>query len=81
MFAAGQELGDEVVTDETSSLTKSQAEAVRRRVATLNATLRKKQKQREVTDIRDVFGGRKVSGLTVMQLVQWSMLWLHPQLI
>jgi len=56
---AGQELGDEVVLSETSSLTKSQAEAVRKRVATLNATLRKKQKQREVTDIRDVFGTRK----------------------
>ncbi len=46
-----------MLSEEISSLTKRQAEAVKKRVDTLNATLRKKQKQKEKhkADVRDIF--------------------------
>ena len=48
---------DDIISRETSSLTKAQAAAVKKRVDTLNATLRKKQKQKDKqkADVRDLF--------------------------
>ncbi|ELU05836.1 hypothetical protein CAPTEDRAFT_167257 [Capitella teleta] len=48
---------EELIKDDTSSLTRAQAAAVRKRVDTLNATVRKKHKQQLKTDVRDVFTG------------------------
>ena len=62
--AEGKELQEDVVSQEISSLTKKQAAAVKKRVDTLNATLRKKQKQREKggkADVRDLFSQGQVS--------------------
>lgn len=57
VFAEGKEIEEDLIKDDTSSLTRAQAAAVRKRVDTLNATIHKKQKQRlqYKTDVRDVF--------------------------
>ena len=57
LFSEGKELKDDIISRETSSLTKAQAAAVKKRVDTLNATLRKKQKQKDKqkADVRDLF--------------------------
>ena len=57
MVTEGRELAEDVLKRETSSLTKAQAAAVRKRVDTLNATIRKrqKQKQQQKKDVRNVF--------------------------
>ncbi|CAH1797242.1 unnamed protein product [Owenia fusiformis] len=56
-FEDGKELEDDIFTEATSSLTRTQAAAVRKRVDTLNATIRKRQKHKEhqKVDVRDVF--------------------------
>ena len=62
-ISEGKELKDDVISRETSSLTKTQAAAVKKRVDTLNATLRKKQKQKEKhkADVRDIFTPSQVT--------------------
>ncbi|XP_077990065.1 rho GTPase-activating protein 18-like isoform X1 [Glandiceps talaboti] len=54
-FEEGKELGEEVLESVTSSLTRAQAEAVHKRVNTLNATLRKRLRSATLPDVRDVF--------------------------
>jgi len=54
-YEAGKELEEETFREETSSLTRAQANAVKKRVDTLNATIRKRHKHPHKTDVRDVF--------------------------
>uniref|UniRef100_A0ABM0MFV6 Rho GTPase-activating protein 18-like n=1 Tax=Saccoglossus kowalevskii TaxID=10224 RepID=A0ABM0MFV6_SACKO len=54
-FEEGKELEADVLHSVTSSLTKTQAAAVQKRVNTLNATLRKRYKSSTVPDVRDIF--------------------------
>lgn len=63
-FVEGKEIDEDLIKDDTSSLTRAQAAAVRKRVDTLNATIRKKQKQKlqHKTDVRDVFSAGAESG-------------------
>ena len=67
----GKEIPDEDVNKETSQLTRQQAGAVKKRIDTLNATLRKKHKQQARGDVRDVFSASEV-GRTFRNL-QWEM--------
>ena len=48
-----------MISNEISSLTRAQAAAVKKRVDTLNATIRKKTKQNQKTDVRDVFSANQ----------------------
>ena len=70
-ISEGKELKDDVLSRETSSLTKAQAAAVKKRVDTLNATLRKKQKQKEKhkADVRDIFTPTQV--MTCLVFCKW----------
>ena len=51
----GKEINEDQLSSTTSSLTKAQAVAVKKRVDTLNATIRKKQKQQPKKDVREIF--------------------------
>ncbi|XP_052764018.1 rho GTPase-activating protein 18-like isoform X3 [Mya arenaria] len=54
-FNAGKELSEDEVRGLTESLPRSHKEVVKRRVDTLNATLRKKQKYTTKIDVRNIF--------------------------
>lgn len=56
-YPEGRVLEEDTLTKETASLTRTQAAAVKKRVETLNATLRQKNKprQKQKVDVRDVF--------------------------
>ena len=68
-LSEGKELKDDVISRETSSLTRAQAAAVKKRVDTLNATLRKKQKlkDKQKADVRDLFTPSQVSVKAFLQ--------------
>lgn len=51
----GVVLTDDIVSKETSTLSKSQAAAVKKRIDTLNATLRKRRRERRKTHVKDAF--------------------------
>ena len=74
MVTDGEEIDEELIKDDTSSLTRAQAAAVRKRVDTLNATIRKKLKQQHKTDVRDIFTqpASEVSILYSKSLTHWS---------
>ncbi len=61
VLTEGKEIGEDGLKHETSSLTRAQAAAVKKRVDTLNATVRKKQKQQHKTHVKDVFAPPDVS--------------------
>ena len=75
-LSEGKELKDDVISRETSSLTKAQAAAVKKRVDTLNATLRKKQKlkDKQKADVRDLFTPSQVS-IKLFSKVKTSNYW------
>ncbi|KAJ8322115.1 hypothetical protein KUTeg_000586 [Tegillarca granosa] len=54
-FTDGKELTDDEAHALTDTLTLHQAAVVKRRIDSLNSTLRKKQKQNAKTDVRDIF--------------------------
>lgn len=54
-FPAGKELTEDEIQALTESLPSNHADVVRRRVDTLNATLRKKQRYSTKIDVRNIF--------------------------
>ena len=84
LFSEGKVLGEDLIKNETSSLTRTQAAAVKKRIDTLNATIRKRQKQQQKTDVRDLFPPTQAVGDQVseeflffsfiQQLIQASLL-------
>lgn len=70
-FQAGKELSEEDIDAFTELLPSNHAAVVKRRVDTLNATLRKKQKYSTKIDVRNIFPQQQSAGTTV----------IHSQLI
>lgn len=62
MAEDGKELSDEEINALTSPLSSHHANAVRKRVDTLNATLRKKQKYTTKIDVRNIFPQQNSTG-------------------
>ncbi|VDH88705.1 Rho GTPase-activating protein 18/28/40 [Mytilus galloprovincialis] len=58
----GKDLSEDDIEALTATLTSHQAAVVKRRVDTLNATIRKKQKQSNKTDVRDIFKTKSWEG-------------------
>ncbi|KAL4218017.1 Rho GTPase activating protein 18 [Mactra antiquata] len=65
-FQAGKELNDDDIQAITESLPINHAEVVKRRVDTLNATLRKKQKYTTKIDVRNIFPEQRPVSTTVI---------------
>ena len=60
-FVAGKELTEDEIQALTEMLPNNHAEVVKRRVDTLNATLRKKQKYTTKIDVRNIFPQQKTA--------------------
>ena len=54
LCVVGEEIDDSTVAKETEALTEIQAAAVKKRIDTLNATFKKRKRQKR-TDVRNVF--------------------------
>ncbi|XP_053382100.1 rho GTPase-activating protein 18-like isoform X1 [Mercenaria mercenaria] len=65
-FQAGTEFTDDEINKFTESMPSNHAAVVKRRVDTLNATLRKKQKYSTKIDVRNIFPEQPASGKIVI---------------
>jgi hypothetical protein len=63
---AGKEFSEDEINKFTESMPSNHAAVVKRRVDTLNATLRKKQKYTTKIDVRNIFPEQPPGGRTVI---------------